>query len=238
MRYALFIVALVGCNADIDEPWQLDHDRIIVVRADPPSISAGETSKIDLLAGFAENPVAARAPDFVQVVTPMSLADLVAPDSGGWTVTAPSDDRIAAARAELAIPGGMPVPLRIGVAAAWPNPVMSPNDMGFGAIKIVWLGTSAQNPTMEGLTINGAEPPPDGDEIVVPKATKVPLFVEADDSRDIVTWLTSCGTMHDFDLHAAYLRVEPEDKQEGELAVIKRDDHGGVAWRVWKIRAE
>ena len=235
----MLLLALVACNADIDEPWKLDHDRIIAVRTDPPSILAGETSKLDLLAGFADNPVTARSPDFVQVLSPTSLADIVAPDAGGWTITAPSDDRIAAARTELNIGGGLPVPLTLGVAAAWRNPVMSPNDKGFGATKTVWLGVSATNPALDGLTINGVEPPGDGEEIVVPTGdVKVPLFVEADDRRDIVNWLTSCGTMHDFDLHSAYLTVGPDDPQDGELALVKRDDHGGVAWRVWKLRAQ
>ena len=86
-----------------------------------------------------------------------------------------------------------------------------------------------------GMSINGSEP---GAELVVPKNEKVPLFVEADDTQHIVNWLTSCGEMHDFDLHSAYLVVTPETPQEGELAVILRDDQGGVTWRVWPIRAE
>ena len=55
---------------------------------------------------------------------------------------------------------------------------------------------------------------------------------------DDVNWLTSCGTMHDYDLPQAYLRVELEDPMEGELAVVLRDARGGVAWRVWPIHAE
>jgi hypothetical protein len=85
------------------------------------------------------------------------------------------------------------------------------------------------------MLINNGEP---GAELVVPKEDKVPLFVEADDTRDIVNWLTSCGEMHDFDLHEAYLKVLPDQPQEGQLAVVKRDDKGGVAWKVWPIRAE
>lgn len=44
--------------------------------------------------------------------------------------------------------------------------------------------------------------------------------------------------MHDFDLPQAYLRVEEEDMTEGSLAVVVRTDLGGVAWKVWPIRAE
>lgn len=239
MKRVLLFVALAGCNADIDMPWELDHDRIIAVRATPPSISPGESSTIDLLAGFDMAPVAERGPDFVQVVSPMSFADLVQPSGPGmWTVTAPTEERLAAARTELGIADGMPVPLRLGVAAAWPTPVMSPEGNGFGATKIVWLGVSASNPTLSGLTVNGVEAPA-GTDLVVPKAEKVPLFVDADDEVDIVNWLSSAGTVHDFDLHAGYLTFDdPEDKLEGQLAVIVRDPLGGVAWRFWSIRAE
>ena len=74
--------------------------------------------------------------------------------------------------------------------------------------------------------------------IVVPPLTDVHLFVNADDSVDIVNWLTSCGSMHDFDLHKAYLRVEKDDPTSGELAVVLRDAQGGVVWQVWPISAQ
>ena len=62
------LAALVGCNADLDEPWQLAHDRIIAVRATPPRIMPGETSTLGLLLGFEELPIAQRGPDLAQVV--------------------------------------------------------------------------------------------------------------------------------------------------------------------------
>ncbi len=238
MKYlaSIALIALVvGCNSDIDEPWQLEHDRIIAVRATPPRIVSGETSTIDLLLGYSEMPVAERGPDFVTVVSPMSLMDTVRPDNGGWVITAPSEERLAAARVELELEPGEPVPLQLGVGVMWPYDVAAVDGRTFGATKTVWLGESAHNPELSGMLINNGEP---GAELVVPKEDKVPLFVEADDTRDIVNWLTSCGEMHDFDLHEAYLKVLPDQPQEGELAVVKRDDKGGVTWKVWPIRAE
>ncbi len=86
------------------------------------------------------------------------------------------------------------------------------------------------------MMIDGA--PADGRaEITVGTLVDVPLSVAAD-VEDDVNWLTSCGTMHDFDLPQAYLRVELEDPTEGELAVVRRTKQGGVAWRVWPIRAQ
>src|SRR5574337_1846950 len=148
----------------------------------------------------------------------MSLAGAVSPDG---TVTAPDDAGLAAARTELGLAADAPVPLVVGVESG-----------GLAATKTVWLGASADNPVLTGVTIAGAPRPA---MLVVPKLTDVRLFVEADDSVDIVNWLTSCGTMHDFDLHSAYLRVEKNDPQSGELALVLRDGQGGVAWQVWPI---
>jgi hypothetical protein len=229
---------LVACNADLDEPWQLAHDRIIAVRATPPRIMPGEQSTLDLLLGYEELPIAQRGPDLAQVVMPESLEDTLAPDGGQWIVTAPDEARLAAAREELGLEPGAPVPLTIGLAVMWPYEVASVDGRTFGATKTVWLGDTAQNPDLVGMLVNGDAPGDHGSELVVPKQEKVPLFVEADDEVDIVNWLTSCGEMHDFDLHSAYLKVLPEQPQDGELAVVKRDAQGGVSWRVWSIRAE
>jgi hypothetical protein len=168
-------------------------------------------------------------------VSPESLKSAVSVGPDGWVVTAPSEDQLAAARAELKLEAGAPVPLTVGVGVMWPYDVASVDGKTFGAAKTVWLGEHRDNPELTGMLINGTEP---GATLVVPKEDKVPLFVEADDTMDIVNWLTSCGEMHDFDLHHAYLKVLPDQPQDGELAVVKRDDRGGVSWRVWPITAE
>ena len=105
---------------------------------------------------------------------------------------------------------------------------------GFVATTTVWLGEGAENPPLAGMEIDGAAP---GDDLVLPAETDIPLAVTADDSVNNVTWLTSCGTMHDFDLSRAYLHIEADDAQQGELAVVLRDSRGGVSWRVWPVRA-
>jgi hypothetical protein len=220
---ALLLLLFVGaCTDEVDEPWQLDHDRIIAVRATPPHIPAGATSQLDMLVGHKGAPTSTQAPDATQVVSPMSLSDVLS----GSTVTAPSEDRLAAARTELGLDPGAPVPLVVGVAVASPQ---------LAATKTVYLGDSADNPPLDNLMIMDAAA--GSGAIVVPPLTDVHLSVDADDAVDIVNWLTSCGTMHDFDLHKAYLRVEKDDPTSGELSVILRDDKGGVAWQVWPISA-
>lgn len=222
MKWLVLLALLGACASDVDPPWQLDHDRIIAVRATPPHIPAGATSTLDMFVGHKGAPTSMQAPDVATVVSPMSLADTLT----GNTVTAPSEARLAAARTELGLMPTDPVPLTIGVAEAADQ---------LAATKIVWLGDSADNPTLDEVAVGDVAP---GASIVVPALTDVDLFVNADDSVDIVNWLTSCGSMHDYDLHKAYLRVEKDDPTTGELAVVLRDAKGGVAWQVWPISAQ
>ena len=104
MKYVLLLAALLaGCVDDIDEEWQLDHDRIIAVRATPPRIVSGERAILDVLVGRKGDHPLETAPAGAMVVSPESLADLVTVDSQGWGVTAPQEDRLAAARTELGL---------------------------------------------------------------------------------------------------------------------------------------
>jgi hypothetical protein len=228
---AAIVAAATGCMGDIDPPWQLSHDRIVAVRADPPGITAGQTSRIDALLAHKDQMTSVATPELAAVTSPMSLADALSIQGGTWTVTAPGEDRLAAARSELMLPAGAPVPLQIGVSYAGQTLV---------ATKTITLGQPVTNPPLDGLTIDGkpidaASP---SDSLTIGKLINVPLSVNANDADFDVTWLTSCGTMHDFDLPQAYLRVETDDPQTGELGVVVRDTHGGVAWKTWPIQAQ
>ncbi|HEY0252466.1 MAG TPA: hypothetical protein VGC41_13115 [Kofleriaceae bacterium] len=218
----LLILCLAACSDEVDPEWQLDHTRIIAVRATPPRIQPGEQAQIDLLFGMKGAATSMPAPDQVVVISPMSLADTVA----GTTVTAPSTDRLAEARTELALAADAPVPLELGVTVS-----------GVAATKTVYLGATADNPTLDNIVIGGVPAPDAGQPITVPFDTDVHMGVDADDSNHLVDWYSSCGTMHDFDLHLSYIHVEADDPQTGELALIVRDLGGGVVWRVWPISA-
>jgi hypothetical protein len=225
---ALAAAALAGgCAGDLVEEWQLDHDRIVAVRATPPAIPAGGQAKLDGLIAAKGGRVSERGPEVAIVVSPMSLGGAVAFDGASWVVTAPADAALAAARAELGLDAGARVPLVVGVAY---------NGQTLGATKTVWLGAAGANPVLEAMLIDGA-PAATRAELVVPRLIDVPLSVAAGVDDD-VTWLSSVGEVIDFDLAEARLRVEEGDPTEGELAVVRRDPDGGVVWQVWPIRAE
>jgi hypothetical protein len=229
MLVAIAALALGACTGDLDPAWQLDHDRIIAVRATPPGILPGQTSTIDALLGKKGDKTEVAVPQAAMVVSPTSLSDVLSQSGGNWIVTAPSAERLAAARTELGLAADAPVPLEVGVAYA---------NQTLLAVKTVKLGTSIANPSLASMNVMVNEAAPGSSELVVDKLVQVPLSVDADDVTYDVAWLTSCGTMHDFDLPNAYLKVEADDPDAGELAVTVRDANGGVAWNVWPIRAQ
>jgi hypothetical protein len=228
---AALAATLAGCAGDIDPPWQLSHDRIVAVRADPPGLAPGETSRIDALLAHKDTMTSVASPELAAVTSPASLSDVLSMQGGSWVVTAPAEDRMAAARSELKLAAGAPVPLQIGVSYAGQT---------LRATKTITLGQAAANPALDGLTIDGKpiDAAAPSAALTVGKLVNVPLSVHVSDADFDVTWMTSCGTMHDFDLPQGYLRVEADDPQAGELGVVLRDAHGGVAWKVWPIHAE
>jgi len=225
---ALAAIATLGaCAGDSDPAWQLDHDRIVAVRASKPGLASGEHATLDAMLAKKGGKTSVAGPELATVISPASLSDVLALTANGWVVTAPGEDRLAAARAELKLAAGAPVPLVVGV---------SYDNQALVATKSIALGQSAANPALAAVTLDGK--PASNAELVVGKLVKVPLTIDADDAVYDVTWLTSCGTMHDFDLPSAYLKVESDDPTAGELAVVLRDATGGVAWSVWQIHAE
>jgi hypothetical protein len=202
-------VSVAACTDDLDPPWQLDHDRIIAVRATPPQIAARERAIVDALVAYKGAPVAE-----------------LSPDAAGWVITAPSAAELDATRAALGLPSAAPVPVEIRVRHA---------GGALTATKTVRLGGAADNPVMTDVQIDRASP--GGAPIVVAPLIDVPLAILLDDATYDVTWLSSCGTMHDFDLPTAHLRVEADDPHVGQLVLVVRDGSGGVAWRVWSIDA-
>jgi len=228
MRPAVALaVVLAGCSGQVDPDWQLSHDRVIAVRATPPRIATGESAEIDALLGHQAQPPDDVDPDTAEVVSPASLTGALSRSATRWTVTAPGDDPLAAARRELGLDAGAPVPLQLRVGFT---------QLGQTALKIVWLGQHTDNPVIDPVTINGMDGLAQA-QLTVPAGVDVPLVVNFDATYNI-NWLTSCGTMHDFDLAMAHLRVEPADPHAGTLAIVVRDALGGVDWHMWPITAQ
>ena len=233
MKYLVLLVALftAACDGDLDPPWELDHDRIVAVRATPPGIAAdGERAVLDALLSAKGGTTSEAPPLAAQVISPLALTSALKQDGSNWVVEMPSPADLDAARTELALEPGAPVPIQVGVGYIV-------NGVELGALKTVILGTSIQNPVLAEMVIDGESLDAKADIVVTP-LTDIRFSVLAIPEDD-VNWLTSVGEMHDFDLPESYLRVEDdEDTVEGELALVKRTQEGGVVWRVWPLKSE
>ena len=229
MRLLVVAVILGGCIDAVDARWQLDHDHVIAVRANPPRIMPGERAELDALVAHQGALTAIETPAEAALIdAPDALASLVRYDGAHWFVEAPAADVLRAVRAKIGYSEGAAIP--VDVYAAWPD---ARGDAMY-AKKTVWLGAAAENPPMPPAAIDGAPMAP---AVVVPRETDVYLSVDVPaDWR--VSWLTSCGQLHQDDVATSFLRVEPGDREDGELAVVVRDRDGGVAWDVRPLRAE
>ena len=222
MKY-LALLALAGCFDIPDPEWQLDHDRIVAMRATPPHVAPGETSLIDGLVAHKGSPTIVEEPlGAVAAFAPEMLQSAVAADG---EVTAPDLATLAAARGQMNLAADATVPL--DVAAQFSDQLL--------AKKTVWLGDSRDNPADVGtVTVNGSAP---GDTIEIPRDADVPMVVDPGDPDATVMWLTSCGTLHDDNERSAFVHVQPHDRADGQLVLVVRDAMGGVAWRVWPMHA-
>ena len=229
MRY-LVLLLLVGCIDQIDQRWDLDHEHVVAVRMTPPSLMPGQHAKIDaLLAHEGKAPTvgvpagaAAGVPDGDPLHDIVSFSLI-----GGFTVTAPSEDILAQVRVRDGLAAGAPVP--VPIVMAFP----STGDDYLYATKTIYLGQASENPTAPAMAIDGQLA---ADQVIVPIDQDVYVSVTVEPGAR-VNWLTSCGSLFQDDVATAFLRVLPEDRSDGQLAVVIRDPRGGVAWRVWPVTA-
>lgn len=220
----IIAVFAAGCVGDLVEQWQLDHDRIVAVRAEPPGIVSGERAMLASLVAFTDAPAEERSPELATVVSPPELADALALDAGAWVVTAPDEARLDAARIALDLAPGAAIPVVVGISHGAGSLV---------AIKTVFVGERRANPSIASAAVDGM-PIPQVDLIALDRARETRLAVEVAEEDD-VQWLTSAGELHDDDLPRAYLTFDPDEPAAGQLVLVVRDERGGVTWGAWEF---
>jgi len=222
LRYAAALLLLAACIDPLDPQWQLDHDHVVVARATPPRIHAGDTTTLDALVAHAGGPATVESP-----LSATTSAGTMRQAGDTWTLVAPD----AATMARLGMPVDGPVPVEVVMSFAHgTDRALAPIEVK----KTVWIGDPSTNPDMPAITVAGA---PAGDAIVVPLDRDVYLSTTVPAGWH-VNWLTSVGTLHQDDQPTSYLHVVKKDHQSGELACVVRDDQGGVAWKVWPLRTQ
>lgn len=218
MKFAFTLVALAAC-ADTTPPWDLTHDRIIAARATPPAIPAGESAAIDGLVAIEAEPVEAIP---TSVASMGELAPAIVRDDRGWSVTAPDETALAAARDRLGVAAGTALDVTLVIA-------FEIGGIERMATKRLVIGVAAANPlpaiAIEGTAVDAVE-----------LALGVPLVIEtAADPGDEIDWLTSLGELEDHD--DAVARLTTQSTGTGRLVVVRRDLGGGVGWAVAEIQA-
>lgn len=238
MKRLLLLLALPACIDAIDPRWQLDHDHVIAARATPPRIREGENTGLDALVAHAQGEVTVEAPMTAEVARASNGPDfsryLVHEPSGDWTLIAPDAQMLASARPAMGLPADAPVPVDVMLTFAHGGTDRASLD-AYRVKKTVWIGEPSANPVMPAVTIDGA--PAADDDVVVPIGRDVYVSLDAPAGTH-VNWLTNVGQLFQDDVATAYAHVAPEDRHEGQLVVVMRDSEGGVAWRVWSMRAE
>ncbi|HEY5926980.1 MAG TPA: hypothetical protein VIV11_35075 [Kofleriaceae bacterium] len=217
MKRTLLLVAFASCDGPATlQPWQLDHDRVVAVRAELPHIAPGEVTILDGLIAHADGPTSlSPAANAAAPNAPGDLFTAVHFYINHWRVDGPDEARLAVARAELGLPADAPVPL--DVVLEFPGPLY--------AQKTVWLGDSRANPAAPALVY--------GPTLALGVDYELVQHAPANGS---VRWLTSCGTLvGDTEPRVTHVVDEP---CEGELVVVVRDAEGGVAWQVLPISAK
>jgi hypothetical protein len=216
---ALLIVA--AC-ADTTPPWDLNHDRVIGVRATPPAIAPSQHAVIDALVA-----VGAEAREVAPLlVTPGDRAPAVADvlmDGSSWVVKARSVQEVSKVRSELGLAPDQPVPFSLALT-------FQLGDAQKLATKTVLIGFERPNPSAT-ISVAGA---PRTDNVIVALGREVAVETEAGES-DSIDWLTSIGELSDDDDPTGYLLIEAAGS--GTLVVVRRDGAGGIAWDTAAVEA-
>lgn len=227
VRVALvaIVAAAAALGAACDEvamPYQLEHARIVAVRSEPAALAPGQRGVVEILVTGAGGPRVAAAAAVTVTVRP-ELAAMVplVRDGDTWTVTAPSAEQVAAARAALAVPADQPLALPLELAT-------EVDGVALTAQKWIVIGAAAANPEIARVELDGAEI---GTAVEVSAGTAPRLAVVHDAGEAaVVRWLSSVGDLEGYQTAAATL--DAEAAASGAIVVVVRDGSGGTTWRI------
>lgn len=215
MRRASILAALAACVPDSTPEWQLDHDRIVAVRAEPPAIPPGGVATLEILHAHAGGPTTVEKAEQMSAVD-SSLFLAVHYNIDHWEIDGPDETQLAAARSELGLAADAPVPLDVELTVSGP----------LYATKRVLLGIAADNPALPAVSIDGTAP---ATTIDVGRDRNAALLIEATTAH----WFTSCGELRGDREPSATLVTSAAC--DGELAVVVHEGEAGVAWAVWPL---
>ena len=229
------LTALAAATAACDEngaPSELDRARVLAVQISPPHLGPDETAPVLLLVGHSDGTVSEVEASGIEVVgaPPGSPASgMVGRGADGWAIACPDPEALAQLRAAMELGPEDPIPIALAVEVEVEGALLT-------ATKYVYLGSDGDNPQLAGISIGGET----GEDEAVPLAVGDAVSIAADgaagDTELTYAWFTAVG---DIDL---YLSEEAtltlDEPGEGPLALVVRDERGGVTWTWRDVRVE
>ncbi len=215
MKCMVLVLGLVGC-ADVPQPFELDHARVMAVRMEPPALAPDAVGRIDVLVTDAERGPRLADPTAFVVTAPAGIE--VTQAATGWEVQSPSVEELAGVRVSLglAADADVIVPLAITVESS---------EGALAAQKTIAFGTAAANPSEPALLVDGA---PMGDRVQARADSSVAVAEPVAELS--YRWFSSVGDLIGYTTSA--VRFDDPPAGEGLLGVVVRDQAGGVAWTI------
>jgi hypothetical protein len=224
------LAAAAGCDAS-SGPSQLDRARILAVKIAPPHLGPGETAPVEILIGRAGGTVAVVAPEAIALQGAPPEADtMLSRGAEGWAIACPPEPALAEMRARLDLEPDAAIPLVLDLEVEVDGDLLT-------ASKLVFLGSSGDNPTLAGIRVDGAEEADDG-VLVVTAGDELAIAADGaeGDGELGYAWFTSIGEIDLYLSESAVLTAE--GPAGGQLALVVRDERGGVTWSWRDVRVE
>ena len=228
------LTMLAAASAACDQngaPSELDRARVLAIQISPPHLGPAETAPVRMLVGTSDGRVSEVEPDGIEVVgaPPGSPASgMVGRGAGGWAIACPDPDGLAQLRAAMELGPEDPIPIALAVEVELEGTLLT-------ATKYVYLGSDGENPQLAGISIGetGAD-----EAVVVRVGDAVPIAADgaAGDTELSYAWFTSVGDIDLYLSEAATLTLEAPG--DGLLALVVRDERGGVTWSWREVRVE
>ena len=227
------LVAAAGCDATTG-PSQLDRARVLAVQIAPPHLGPQQIAPVRVLAGHEDGTVSEVTPDSIQVVgaPPGSPASgMVGRGADGWAVACPDSAALEQLRVQLEVAPGDPIPIPLALEIEVDGEILT-------ATKNVYLGSRGDNPALAGISVAGALD--DGGVLLAEVGAELAIAADGAEGEGegelSYAWFTSVG---EIDLYLSEeATLVAEGPGEGQLALVVRDDRGGVTWAWRDLRIE
>jgi len=208
------LMVLSGACSDLSTPADLDREQILAVRATPRVLLPGGSVVLDTLVSGPNGPLVGIESYQLSIDVP-----------GVSVATTPSGQTLLSCVDGLVVEQAIELDLSIEL----------PDGQVLLAQKSVAVDNrDVDNPHIGALLVNGAATEPG--QVVRESLGDIAIAVESE-SATSVAWYTSIGEIRYYRSAETTIELAEEDVGEGWVAVVVRDDEGGVSWQSFQLEA-